>query len=1183
MNVAPIKIQLAIEGAAVIGAQLDRVLSDARKAFSGISEAGKSIAGGMATADKAIAELTARIDRSNASFQRLRESGKLTAEQLERLDAIRQRQLINPISQQRSQLQAQQADLRVAGARDTLGVRPFADIKSDIDQAKKAFDTLKASGTLSATEIAQAQLKLRERIAELRAQTNGFAQSFVAVKESLAAAAASFLVFRAASQEAIAFEAAMADVRKVVDATPEGFAQITQSIRGLASELPITAVGLAQMAEAGGQLGIAGDKIPEFVRLAAEMSVAFKISAEEAGNAVGKLGNVFGLQVPQVRNLADSVNALGDSTAATERDIVNVLQRSGGMARQFGLSAEQTAALATSILSLGDAPEVAATGINNLLSKLQSAPQQSKEFLAVLKVLGVDAKQLAVDIEQDAQGALLQFLGTLEKLDNKSRSQALTGLFGTGGDTASLAKLTGNLDQLRTALKTAQGEAAQGGLGRALAIQTETADSALKVLRNNVGDIGIALGAVFLPVIKALAAMTGALAQFIAKVVDAAPVLTALAAAAAATLVSLGALKIAFSTLGLLGAKLGALLPGMGTGLAALLPAGGAAATGITLIGTAMKAALGPIGLVVAGVTALMLALDAMDRSKAKALAGASTTDLEAQRARLQKEQAALAALPLEQGVPQDTTTRDQLAAVEGELERRRRANEEALRAGAGARGGAGKGFEGKTDLTAKLQAETEAARAAADKARAAADANASLTLAEFKALTDAELRLIDERETALEAARAAGQTGEREAADKSLAIEQDRLTVKARLVQKEIDLEALRATAPGDAAAAAQQQAKLVALRAQLADVTAQIAQAPGKAAARRNFASDDPTFDPLGDADRKFTDAGNAKADARFQAAQQANQQFQGARQQLSLALIRDDRQRAQAELDIEAQRLRDALDLQVLSDADRRQREDELTAYLADKNAQLADQYKPGWQKLVEGWADTTKLMRDHTDTLMSTFVQAGEDAFVKFAQTGKLQFKGLVDTLIAEMARVQYRELLGNASKVGDGNILDGLVKLGAEYFGGARADVAAINAGAATFDFASSIRGPGFSDGGPVRGPGTGTSDDIPAMLSNGEFVVRAAAVQKLGVGLLQRLNRADRVPAFAAGGLVGKMPALAASAQGAGAGASFTYRGGPIQIDARSDQGQIAQLVAGAQAQERRAFMAELKARGVLR
>lgn len=48
----------------------------------------------------------------------------------------------------------------------------------------------------------------------------------------------------------------------------------------------------------------------------------------------------------------------------------------------------------------------------------------------------------------------------------------------------------------------------------------------------------------------------------------------------------------------------------------------------------------------------------------------------------------------------------------------------------------------------------------------------------------------------------------------------------------------------------------------------------------------------------------------------------------------------------------------------------------------------------------------------------------------------------------------------------------------------------------------------MADGGPVRGPGTGQSDSVPARLSNGEYVVRAAAVHAVGMGLLDRINSA---------------------------------------------------------------------------
>lgn len=81
---------------------------------------------------------------------------------------------------------------------------------------------------------------------------------------------------------------------------------------------------------------------------------------------------------------------------------------------------------------------------------------------------------------------------------------------------------------------------------------------------------------------------------------------------------------------------------------------------------------------------------------------------------------------------------------------------------------------------------------------------------------------------------------------------------------------------------------------------------------------------------------------------------------------------------------------------------------------------------------------------------------------------------------------------------------------------------------------------GYASGGYIRGPGTGTSDSIPAYLSNGEFVIRAAAVRKYGAQLFAALNGMRLSPntlgRYALGGLVGfpsaPMTALPAAASG---------------------------------------------------
>jgi hypothetical protein len=72
-----------------------------------------------------------------------------------------------------------------------------------------------------------------------------------------------------------------------------------------------------------------------------------------------------------------------------------------------------------------------------------------------------------------------------------------------------------------------------------------------------------------------------------------------------------------------------------------------------------------------------------------------------------------------------------------------------------------------------------------------------------------------------------------------------------------------------------------------------------------------------------------------------------------------------------------------------------------------------------------------------------------------------------------------------------------------------------------------------AEGGHITGPGTSTSDSIPAWLSNGEYVIRAASVRKLGTRFLDYINMMGQPPAarrFALGGAAGDAPFAGAEA-----------------------------------------------------
>lgn len=96
----------------------------------------------------------------------------------------------------------------------------------------------------------------------------------------------------------------------------------------------------------------------------------------------------------------------------------------------------------------------------------------------------------------------------------------------------------------------------------------------------------------------------------------------------------------------------------------------------------------------------------------------------------------------------------------------------------------------------------------------------------------------------------------------------------------------------------------------------------------------------------------------------------------------------------------------------------------------------------------------------------------------------------------------------------------------------------------------------LATGGYVSGPGSGTSDSVPAMLSNGEYVLRSAAVNRIGVGALNAMN-AGAIPHFAEGGSVDDTIAastgvgnvtVSVSAVDAASFGDFLSRGGLDQV-----------------------------------
>ncbi|WP_127595984.1 hypothetical protein [Nitratireductor alexandrii] len=178
-----------------------------------------------------------------------------------------------------------------------------------------------------------------------------------------------------------------------------------------------------------------------------------------------------------------------------------------------------------------------------------------------------------------------------------------------------------------------------------------------------------------------------------------------------------------------------------------------------------------------------------------------------------------------------------------------------------------------------------------------------------------------------------------------------------------------------------------------------------------------------------------------------------------------------------------------------------------------AAATDQQRQRIIALNEAIYQETAALDEQRDRLQ-TVADAGREFVGGFLQDIRAGVKPMdaLGNAIGRLADRMLDELLNaifTVENAGSGNIFGGLAKFIMGIFGFADGGIVR----------ADKWQGLRLADGGHVRGPGGPRDDRIPAMLSDGEFVVNAAATAKHRP-LLEAVNE-NRVPAFAAGGHVG--------------------------------------------------------------
>ena len=310
-------------------------------------------------------------------------------------------------------------------------------------------------------------------------------------------------------QASIEFESAMADVVKVVDGLKDTntgeltkeYYELKNEIIDLSTKIPMTAKELTEIAASAGQAGIARKEVAKFAEDAAKMGVAFDTTAEQAGDWMAKWRTSFKMSQQEVVELADKINYLGNTSAANALQISTIVTKIGPLGEVAGLASGEIAALGATLASIGVQEDVAATGIKKLITSMTAGTAATKRQDAVLKKLGISATDLAKRMQKDAQGAILDFLGAIQKLPEAEQTAALKNYFGEQS-VAAIAPLLTNLDYLRQQFNKV-GDAAlyAGSMEEEYAARSDTTQNKIQLARNSLTKLSMTLGDTFLPYI----------------------------------------------------------------------------------------------------------------------------------------------------------------------------------------------------------------------------------------------------------------------------------------------------------------------------------------------------------------------------------------------------------------------------------------------------------------------------------------------------------------------------------------------------------------------------------------------------------------------------------------------------------------------------------------------------------
>ena len=311
----------------------------------------------------------------------------------------------------------------------TKQTQKLDDMGAALREAGVDMDDLGQSATRLTNRIDSLK-KEQEEVAE-GAQTfgNKASQAFGAVHEAIVAAGIAtalkevYEYFADCAQASMDFESAMTGVAKTTDLTDDELSTMSDAIQEMSTEIPATTEELAAIAESAGQLGIHKESLLDFTEIMAMLGTSTNMTADEAATSLSRLANITGMSQEDFDRLGATIVDLGNNLATTEKEIVDMSLRIAGAGAQVGMTEAQIMSFSGALSSVGIEAEAGGSAFSTLISNMSLAVQKGGDDLEQFAdVAGISAAQFAAAFEQDAAGAILQFIQGLGTMDAQGRS-----------------------------------------------------------------------------------------------------------------------------------------------------------------------------------------------------------------------------------------------------------------------------------------------------------------------------------------------------------------------------------------------------------------------------------------------------------------------------------------------------------------------------------------------------------------------------------------------------------------------------------------------------------------------------------------------------------------------------------------------------------------------------------------